>query len=202
MRIYPGRYTAVYEDGFVIYAFGLRINKPLSARAWLRAIRTTYVIRQYLRTHPERGNLGFRVALLYGGLAVITFWRSLEDVQAFSRDPELHLQAWTWFNRVLRETGEVGMWHEMYMVQPGEYEVIYGNMPRVGLADFAEHRPIGSTRETSLQRIGTQSHETALADGPAGERVVGTSLLTDLAQGIIAGAVLIWVWFSLEGRDR
>jgi hypothetical protein len=201
MRIFPGRYTANYDDGFIVYAFGMRINKPASVRTWSKAIRATYAIRQYLRAHPERGNLGFRVALLYGGLAVITFWRSLEDVHEFSRDPELHLEAWTWFNRAVREAGEVGMWHEMYKVEPGAYEVIYGNMPRVGFADFGTHRPVGSTSETSSQRIAARTGD--LATGTTSSHpAIETSLLTELAQGAIAGAVLIWAWAVLEGRDR
>jgi hypothetical protein len=202
MRIFPGRYTAAYDDDFVIYAFGMRINKPLRVRTWWKAMRTTYTMRQYLRAHPERGNLGFRVALLYGGLAVITFWRSVEDVQEFARNPELHLEAWTWFNRAVRETGEVGMWHEMYKVASGEYEVIYGNMPRVGLADFGTHRPIGSTSETSSQRIGARADKHSTAGVTSSERVAETSLFVELAQGAIAGVVLIWVWFFLEGRGR
>jgi hypothetical protein len=34
--------------------------------------------------------------------------------------------------------GDVGIWHETYVVQPGCYEAIYGGMPRFGLGMAGE----------------------------------------------------------------
>jgi hypothetical protein len=37
----------------------------------------------------------------------------------------------------LKVSGDVGIWHETYLVPAGRYEAIYGNMPRMGLATAA-----------------------------------------------------------------
>ncbi|MDP9399771.1 MAG: DUF4188 domain-containing protein, partial [Actinomycetota bacterium] len=52
---------------------------------------------------------------------------------------------WRRFNELLRGTGDAGAWHETYRVRAGEYETIYADKPRVGLARAAEHVPVGST---------------------------------------------------------
>jgi hypothetical protein len=46
-------------------------------------------------------------------------------------------------------------------VRAGEYEAIYGNMPRVGLAAVGEHRPVGTTSTTAARRIGVRPDDTA-----------------------------------------
>ena len=69
------------------------------------------------------------------------------------------LPAWREFNKRVRDSGDVGIWHETYRVRAGEYEAIYGNMPRVGLAAVAEHRPIASTSATAARRIGLRPED-------------------------------------------
>jgi len=53
-------------------------------------------------------------------------------------------------------SGDVGIWHETYRVHAGEYEAIYGDMPRIGLGAVGELVPIGSTSSTAAQRIGAR----------------------------------------------
>ena len=33
----------------------------------------------------------------------------------------------------------IGIWHETYLVEPGKFECIYGNMPLFGLAAATKH---------------------------------------------------------------
>ena len=33
----------------------------------------------------------------------------------------------------------VGIWHETYLVEPNQFEVFYGNMPKFGLGAAMEH---------------------------------------------------------------
>jgi len=54
----------------------------------------------------------------------------------------------------VRASGDVGIWHETYRVHAGEYECVYGNMPRIGLAVAGEHVPVGSTGQSAARRIG------------------------------------------------
>jgi hypothetical protein len=67
----------------------------------------------------------------------------------------------------VRESGDVGIWHETYRVRAGDYECIYGNMPRVGLASAGTHIPVGSTGQSAARRIGAaDADEPALAPYP------------------------------------
>jgi hypothetical protein len=36
--------------------------------------------------------------------------------------------------RELAGDGSIGIWHETYLIEPGKFECIYGNMPPFGLA--------------------------------------------------------------------
>jgi hypothetical protein len=64
-------------------------------------------------------------------------------------------------------SGDVGIWHETYKVRAGEYECVYVNMPRLGLAAAGEHVPIGSTGQSATKRIGVAAvDEPALAPYP------------------------------------
>lgn len=45
-----------------------------------------------------------------------------------------HWPNWVRFNTVINKTGgDVGIWHETYLVKAGAYENVYANMPRFGL---------------------------------------------------------------------
>ena len=73
-----------------------------------------------LQRDPDRGLLGAGVGLLHGGPAVVQYWRSFEHLERFARDPaSLHLPAWRWFNRAVKASGDVGIWHETYLVRAG-----------------------------------------------------------------------------------
>ena len=43
-----------------------------------------------------------------------------------------HLPAWRAFNRTVKKSGTVGIWHEAYVIDPGKSENIYQNMSTVG----------------------------------------------------------------------
>ncbi len=102
---------------------------------------------------PDSGLLGVTKGMLGGGPALVQYWRSFDDLERFARNPDTHhLPAWRAFNQRVRASGDVGIWHETYRVRAGEYEAIYGNMPRIGLAGAADHKPLEPT-STAAQRI-------------------------------------------------
>jgi hypothetical protein len=134
----------------------MRINKPWKVHRWLPVFTAMPRMLRELSRDPQSGFLGGTLGMLTTGPVVVQYWRSFEDLERFARDPgALHLPAWRAFNRLVRGSGDVGIWHETYRVPAGEYEAIYGNMPRVGLAKVAEHVPLGST-STAARRIGTR----------------------------------------------
>jgi hypothetical protein len=118
-----------------------------------------------LEAQPESGFLGGYQGVTYNTLAVTQFWRSFEHLERYARNPQAeHLPAWRKFNQRIRDNGNVGIWHETYKVRAGEYEAIYGNMPRVGLAGVGEHTALGST-STAARRIGARADDTAPVAG-------------------------------------
>ena len=47
----------------------------------------------------------------------------------------------------------MGIWHETYTVNPDQFESVYGNMPKFGLAAAMEHVQAVGRRETARKRI-------------------------------------------------
>jgi hypothetical protein len=111
-----------------------------------------------LYQHPEKGFLGAQTFIYRRGVGVVQYWRSFDDLERFARskdDP--HLAAWQRFNKAIGGDGSVGIWHETYLVEAGQYEALYGNMPRFGLANASEHVPATGSRETARRRLGGQN---------------------------------------------
>jgi hypothetical protein len=88
-----------------------------------------------LQTHPEKGFMGGQAIRYRRGLGFIQYWRSFDEWERFARHPsEPHLATWRRANQAIGAAGTVGFWHETYLVEPGKYEAVYGNMPVFGLA--------------------------------------------------------------------
>lgn len=154
-KVIPGRFTAQVDEPFVVFLIGMRVNRLLAVRKW---IPTALAMGPMLRTlfqHPEKGFLGGRTLIGWRGITVIQYWRSFEDLERFARDQnDPHFPAWKRFSRVVGyQDGSVGIWHETYLVQPGQYETVYGNMPIFGLAAATNHVPATGRRETARRRL-------------------------------------------------
>ena len=162
--VHNGRYTAAIDGEFVVFLIGMRLNRPWKPHKWLPVFVAMPRMLRWLDEHPEAGLLGWSLAWI-NGPAVVQYWRSFEQLDRFARARgEPHLPAWQRFNIAVRASGDVGIWHETYKVRAGEYESVYGNMPRIGLAAASRHVAVGSTGQTSARRIGaTEADEPAVA---------------------------------------
>ncbi len=149
-----GRYTAKIDEPFVVFIIGMRINHPLAVRKWVPTVLAMGPMLKELYAHPEKGFLGGEFFFYGRGPALVQYWRSFEDLERFARDrDDPHMPAWQRFNRNVGGDGSVGIWHETYLVEPGNYEAIYSNMPVFGLAKATEHvRAVGG-RETARRRL-------------------------------------------------
>jgi hypothetical protein len=166
VKVHAGRHTGAYDGDFVVFLIGMRINRPWKVGEWFPVFWAMRPMVKELEARPELGLLGANFGFIFNGPAVVQYWRSFEDLERYARAPDqLHLPAWKRFNRVVRDSGSVGIWHETYKVRAGEYETIYGNMPRVGLAAVGEHRPLGSTSRTAAVRIGSRPDDRAPVSG-------------------------------------
>jgi len=88
----------------------------------------------------------------------VQYWRSFEDLENFARNPsDPHLQAWKDLNQQVGANGSVGIWHETFLVNAGQYECVCANLPRLGLAAATDHVPAIGNRETARLRLGGYS---------------------------------------------
>lgn len=158
-KVHRGRYTAQTDEDFVVFLIGMRFNRPWKPRKWLPVAAAMPRMLKWLDQHPQAGLLSWHGAWIHGP-AVLQYWRSFEDLDRFARSPhEPHLRAWKLFNRAVAGSGDVGIWHETFKVRAQDYECIYGNMPRVGLAAAVRHMPVGSTGQAASRRIGIKAED-------------------------------------------
>jgi Domain of unknown function (DUF4188) len=154
-RVLPGRHSADLEGDFVVFLIGMRPNRPWKPHRWLPILTAMQRMIRELEADPDSGFLGATQGLLTTGPTVVQYWRSFEHLDRFARNPDArHLAAWKRFNQRVKGTGDVGIWHETYLVRAGEYEAIYGDMPRVGLAAAGRHVPIAHKGDSAARRIG------------------------------------------------
>ncbi|MFV1989571.1 MAG: DUF4188 domain-containing protein [Acidimicrobiales bacterium] len=154
MQIHPGRFTADTDDDFVVFLIGMRVNKPWKVHQWLPVAARMAVMQRQLMQRPDLGCLGIQN---FAGRTTLSlqYWRDFDALDRYAKDPELaHLQPWRAFNKDVRDSGDVGIWHETYHVASGAYETVYGNMPTFGLAAATSHTRVGQRGQTAAHRIG------------------------------------------------
>ena len=153
-EIFPGRFTADVEGDFVVFLIGMRVNKPWKLRKLAFMAGTMPKLLKELEADPSLGCLSSR-QVLHSPIApvVMQIWRSFEELEAYSA-AQSHKELWQRFFELVKLDGDIGIWHETYRVRAGEYECIYGNMPRFGLAVAGEHRGLGSASRASTRLAG------------------------------------------------
>jgi len=160
VKIHPGRYTADAPDDFVVFIIGMRFNRPWKIHKWLPVATAMPRMLKVLDQHPELGCLGYHQ--WFGRTtALIQYWRDFDSLDRFARDRDLpHLEPWRRFNRAVRDSGDVGIWHETFRVRAGENEALYGNMPIFGLAAATAHVPVSAKAQSAAVRIGVSRDDT------------------------------------------
>ena len=150
-KIIPARMTAEIEGDFVVFVIGMRINKLWKVHKWLPVFLAMPRMLKELERKRDSGFLGS----VSGGLLIVQYWRSFEQLEAYARSHDhLHWPAWVAFNKRMRESrGDVGIWHETYMVRAGQYEAIYSGMPRWGLGSIGELLPASGRKDSARDRL-------------------------------------------------
>lgn len=151
-KIHAERMIPEVDGDFVVFLIGMRINKPWKLHKWLPVARAMPKMLRELAANPDLGLLGFNSAF---GL-IVQYWRSFEHLENYAKSREhLHLPAWKAFNRACgRSRGDVGIWHETFLVRSGEYEAIYSGMPPHGLGKFGRLVAANARTDTARDRIG------------------------------------------------
>ena len=130
--IIPRRVSAEIDGDFVVFLIGMRINRPWKPHKWLPVLLAMPRMLKELEANPALGLLGMRPL---GRLSVVQYWRSFEHLEAYARAQDhAHWPAWVAFNCAMKDSrGDVGIWHETYLISAGCYEAIYRGVPRMGL---------------------------------------------------------------------
>lgn len=152
-----GQYVAdPHTDEVVVFVIGMRINRLRRVRSWWPAfVAMPRMLREL--AEADRGLLGAHS--FFGGrtLVVLQYWRSAEELGAYARDTSLsHAPAWAAFNKHAAATGDVGIFHETYVVPADRVETVYGNMTAFGLGGAFGSVERGRTRRTTAhERVGS-----------------------------------------------
>ena len=145
------RVSAEMDGEFVVFLIGMRINKLWKIHKWLPTFLAMPKMIRELYARPESGFLGYNG----GGKIMVQYWRSFEQLEAYARSRDAnHWPAWVAFNkRVGSSRGDVGIWHETYLIKPGQYESIYSGMPPFGLGKVGKLVPASGSRDRASDRI-------------------------------------------------
>ncbi len=126
--------TAEIDGDFAVFLIGMRVNKFWKVWKWWPVMTAMPRMLIELGKHPELGLLHARTHFGIKNVLVVQYWRSFDHLHEYATSKtNKHLPAWQKFNKSIGTSGDVGIWHETYLVRAGEYENVYGNMPPYGL---------------------------------------------------------------------
>jgi len=147
------RVSAEIDGEFVLFLIGVRLNKPWKLN-WLPVFAAMPRMLRELSQKPELGLLHYRLHFGLRDAMVVQYWRSFAQLTAYARDRnQAHLPAWRAFNQAIGTNGDVGIWHETYIVAPGRYESIYVNMPEYGLGAAGTVHDATGSRNDATSRV-------------------------------------------------
>ena len=153
-EIFPGRWSADIEGDFVVFLIGMRVNRPWKLRKVAFMLGTMPKLLKELDADPVArlpGELaGAALADRADGDPVLALVRGARGLR---RRADATRTCGSASSSSCRLDGDIGIWHETFKVRAGEYESVYGGMPRFGLAAAAGHRPLGSASR-ARERIG------------------------------------------------
>ena len=163
------RTTADARGDVVVLLIGMRINRFRAVHLWLPVMLGMFRMLRELAKDPARGLLS-RVLLSASPRTyyVVQYWESKEKLYAYATAPDaFHHTAWAAINRKERSgklRGQVGIWHEAYIVPEGSYEAVYGDMPAFGLAAAHGQIPLEKRGRYAKDRFAFRSPQEAAAE--------------------------------------
>lgn len=154
MKVIGERIAAEIEGDFVVFIIGMRVNKWWKPGKWMPTAKAMGAMLKELHAKPseETGFLGYQQLSLFN---MVQYWRSFDQLEAYARAKDAeHWPAWVEFNRKMKGAREdVGIWHETFLVQAGQYEAIYSGMPEYGLGRVTSLVPATGSKEAARQRL-------------------------------------------------
>lgn len=134
-EVFMGRHTARFDGPFVLFVIGMKVHRPWAVWEWLPTFGAMPKMIKELYADPSSGFLGTQMFISPTEPVLLQYWRDFDSLIAYAQNKSAsHYPAWMDFNRKVRKTGGVGVWHETYKIEAGASENIYANMPLWGLA--------------------------------------------------------------------
>jgi hypothetical protein len=150
----PSRQTHSAGDDVVVFLIGMRINRLRQIRQWVPVFLAMPRMLRELASQPHLGLLHAQTFLSGRTIQVVQYWRSVEQLHAYSRASEKkHLPAWRAFNRRARGSAAVGIFHETYVVPASGQESIAVNMPPQGLLAALGAVSVGRRGQSAAHRL-------------------------------------------------
>jgi len=157
MTIIPKRMTVELDESKVVFLIGLRINCVWKIHQWWKLAFTMPKLLKELRDQKVTGFIAGDI--WYGRtILMVQYWDDFKSLEMYARNnSKSHMPIWTYFNYKILSSGDVGVWHETYQIEPGKFEAIYTNMPKYGLAQAGKYIKIDneSSNSNASNRIGS-----------------------------------------------
>ena len=154
-NIYTQRMTADVDGEFAVFLIGMRINKLWKIHKWLPVGLAMGKMLRELYAHPELGLLSHE-AWAGRTILLVQYWQSFEKLSHYATSSNAkHIPAWRAFNEKIGSNGDVGIWHETYLITPGRYEAFYSGMPPYGLGKVGHLVPATASRREARSRLTT-----------------------------------------------
>lgn len=148
------RLCAETPGDIVVFAIGMRINRFWKVWKWFPVFRAMPKMLAEQEADPSIGLLSTRFMFGFRNIGVLQHWRSTDDLHAYAhRSGGRHLDAWKRFNARIGTSGDVGIWHETYVVPAGRIESIFVNMPAYGLGLAGTLFPAKGDRASAAKRL-------------------------------------------------
>jgi hypothetical protein len=148
------RVCAQIDGPFVVFMIGARINRWWKPWIYWPFVATMPRMLGELAAAPELGLLHARQSFGLTGVELVQYWRSFDHLEAYARAKDRqHQPVWQWFNKAFGSNGDIGIWHETYLIAPGAYESVYNNMPPYGLGAAGTLVDAVGARQEARQRV-------------------------------------------------
>lgn len=140
------------QEDIVVFTIGMRINKWWAIHKWFPVFKAMPPMIRELYMNKDLGCLSMEHFYSLRTTLLLQYWRSEEDLMAYAKGQK-HLKAWNEFNKKIGNNDAVGIYHETFLVKQGNYESVYGNMPKFGLGKVFGISKITKKNNTFKKRV-------------------------------------------------
>lgn len=139
VSITPTGQPAAKTDKIAVLLLGAKSNHPFGFFGPGFSALGGHLAKMLKDLDANAANAGFLGQTSYtrkderGALEVtnIMYFKDLASIHEFAHSP-VHREAWTWWEKTLKEHAFMGINHEMYEAESGAWEAIYGNFQPTG----------------------------------------------------------------------